>query len=160
MESLSVGDDILYLPTDTDSGSFVMGEWLAAKVVYVRKEVHKSMDLPYVNIVYFDNQGASWGKQKVLLAEAEGEHPTLGYGYASMRPRQEVVVATDQGNLPTAYDPGRDPKLITLVLRPGQVVKINGIPITLEHYTQVHVPPENVPLMFENRVSPIGPANT
>lgn len=157
----TVGRVIHYYPTADDNGALPpQGQPLAGIVACVWND-------RCINITYFDANGNAWGKTSVPLVQDDDE-TRPGAGYCAWMPYQKGQAAKTElaesalGLATQAFDQlvkvgcdmaaGRD-QSVRVFLEKGSIVKVEGIPLELDHDAVVRTHPANVPLIFPPRTA-------
>ena len=99
-----------------------------------------------VNLTVHDHNGVSWPVCSVPLLQ-EGDAPVVGSFYCEWMPYQKGQAAKTEAleKAQQVAEGGVD--RVRLFLNRGSLVKINGIPVELEHDAVVLVHAGNVPLL-------------
>ncbi|MDH1341837.1 hypothetical protein [Ectopseudomonas oleovorans] len=126
---------------------------LAAVIAYVHSDT-------MVNLTVWDQNGEQFSVCSVPLVQ-EGSDVIVGSFYAQWMPYQKGQAAkTESLESQLAGKPAIGVDLATeqdqcvrLFLEKGAVVKIEGIPVELEHSAVVLTSPANVPLIFPPRTA-------
>ncbi|MFY1017945.1 hypothetical protein [Ectopseudomonas khazarica] len=150
----TVGRVIHYYPTADDNGALPpQGQPLAGIVACVWND-------RCINITYFDANGNAWGKTSVPLVQ-DDDDTRPGAGYCAWMPYQKGQAAkTESLESQLAGKPAigvdlaaEQDQCVRVFLEKGAVVKIEGIPVELEHSAVVLTRPANVPLIFPPRTA-------
>lgn len=133
---------------------------LAAMITYVHSDT-------MVNLTVWDQNGEQFGVCSVPLVQ-EGCDMIVGSFYAQWMPYQKGQAAKNElaesalGLATQAFDQlvkvgcdmaaGRD-QSVRVFLEKGSIVKVEGIPLELDHDAVVRTHPANVPLIFPPRTA-------
>ncbi|TEU23367.1 hypothetical protein [Alkanindiges illinoisensis] len=127
---------------------------LAAQIAYVHND-------RLVNLTAWDHNGKQFGVTSVRLLQDDEVAPELTgssfycewmpyqKGQAAKTEAAEELLKTNQAATVTP-----DPS-VRLVLPYGTPIKINGIPLALDHEVMVTTHPANVPLIFQKGDEPV-----
>ena len=118
---------------------------LAAQIAYVHNDC-------MVNLTAWDQNGKQFGITSVQLLQDDDPVPDGAAFYCEWMPYQKGQAAKTEATeellkAKQAATVTPDPS-VRLVLPYGTPIKINGIPLTLDHDVMVTTHPANVPLIF------------
>lgn len=125
---------------------------LAAQIAYVHND-------RMVNLTAWDQNGKQFGITSVQLLQDDELAPAGAAFYCERMPYQKGQAAKTEAaeellktNQAATVTP--DPS-VRLVLPYGTPIKINGIPLALDHEVMVTTHPANVPLIFQKGDEPV-----
>jgi hypothetical protein len=150
----TVGRVLWYWPStqDIEAGMFAYpgsDQPFTAQVVFVHSD-------RMVNLIITDHGGGAHEKRSVTLLQA-GDSVRDNAGYAEWMPYQQGQAAKSEAAEAKACSgcgscAASDPR-VRLFLNRGAVIKVNGVPLELEHDTTVLAHAANVPLLSSESVA-------
>ena len=150
----TVGRVLWYWPStqDIEAGMFAYpgsDQPFTAQVVFVHSD-------RMINLLITDHGGGAHEKRSVTLLQA-GDSVRDHAGYAEWMPYQQGQAAKTEAAEAKACSgcgscAASDPR-VRLFLNRGAVIKVNGVPLELEHDTTVLTHAANVPLLSSEAVA-------